>query len=355
MLDEPKPIRAGEELNVEALQAYLSELVPSLKGEIIVKQFPSGFSNLTYLLTIGEKEYVLRRPPFGANIKSAHDMEREFRVLKAVKKAYPNVPEPVHYCANEQIVGAEFYIMERVTGVILRQKAPKGLTLTTALMKNLSEATVDNLAAIHSINIKKSGLHEIGRPDGYVERQVEGWIGRYKNAETDHIPNMELAAEWMRSNMPTEYDVTLIHNDYKYDNLVLNPNDFSDIKAVLDWEMATVGDPMMDLGTSLAYWAEEDTPAALKTFSLTHLPGNLNRQEILERYAEKTGRSIEHGVFYYVYGCYKVGVICQQIYARYQKGLTKDARFALLLFVVQACAENAANAIKFGRVNRFQY
>jgi aminoglycoside phosphotransferase (APT) family kinase protein len=354
MIDEPKEIRQGEELDKSTLETYIKENLPELTGAVNILQFPSGFSNLTYLVSIGDKEYVLRKPPHGANIKSAHDMEREFRVISAIKPHYSRVPTPLIYCNNESIIGSEFYMMERVKGTILRQTPPKGIELTPSIMQKLSEATVDNLAEIHKIDIQKSGLIEIGKPEGYVKRQVEGWISRYKNAETDESAGMKLAEEWMLANLPKENAPSLIHNDYKYDNVVLNPTNFSEIKAVLDWEMATVGDPLMDLGTTLAYWAEKDTPPALKSFSLTSLEGNLSRQQVIERYSEHTGANIDDAVFYFVYGTYKVAVICQQIYARFKKGLTKDKRFGMLIFLVQACAENAENAIKYKRVNEFR-
>lgn len=348
-LDQAAEVRSGESLDLDQLGRYLKKHLPDYRGALEVRQFPSGFSNLTYLLRIGEQEVVLRRPPFGANIKSAHDMGREFKVLSLLKPIYPYVPAPLLYCGEEAVMGAPFYVMERVKGVILRSKPPQGLDLSPAMMRHISEKAVDHLAELHSLELK-NGLEELGKPEGYIERQVEGWIGRYYKAETDKIQHMDQTAEWLRHHMPTYDKPAFIHNDYKYDNLVLNPDDLTDILAVLDWEMATVGDPLMDLGTSLGYWSEANDPQALK-YGLNWLPGNLSREEVALRYAEKSGRDLNNLLFYYVFGLFKIGVIVQQIYARYKRGLTKDPRFAALIHVLNACADHAQKAIQLNRIS----
>jgi len=350
MIDQAQTVREGENLEMEKLKVYLKEHLEDFSGEIEISQFPSGYSNLTYLLKTGEKEYVLRRPPFGANIKSAHDMGREYKVLSALKPVYRQVPQPVHYCEDESVIGAPFYLMERVRGIILRNKPPQGMALTPELMRSISEAAVDNLADLHSLALQKSGLSQMGKPEGYVKRQVEGWTKRYFKAETDKIEGMDETARWMQENQPAESAVAFIHNDYKYDNLVLDPEDPRRIIAVLDWEMATVGDPLMDLGTSLGYWAEANDSPALKPFNLTWMPGNLSRQEVVERYARRRGMEVPDMLFYYVFGAFKIGVIVQQIYARYKKGFTQDPRFAGLIHVVHACAANAKKAIHSGKI-----
>ncbi|MFY0593134.1 phosphotransferase family protein [Roseivirga sp.] len=350
MIDQAQDIRTGEELDLVKLKGYLNTNLEGFGGAIEVSQFPSGFSNLTYLIKANNKEFVLRRPPFGANIKGGHDMGREFKVLSLLKPNYPNVPEPILYCQDESVLGAEFYMMERVKGVILRGRPPKGINLSEDLMKSISEAAIDNLAALHTMDLEAVGLSDFGKPEGYTTRQVEGWIKRYYHSETDKIPAMDEVAEWMKANMPDQAYVSFIHNDYKYDNLVLNPEKLNEITAVLDWEMSTVGNPLMDLGTSLAYWAQADDSDALKPFSLTWLPGNLNRSEFVDRYASKTGFNLTNKVFYYVFGAFKIGVIIQQIYARYKKGLTKDPRFAHLIYAVMACAENASKAIDSNKI-----
>jgi aminoglycoside phosphotransferase (APT) family kinase protein len=344
MLDQPALIRTGEELNNEKLAAYLNG--HGLAKEISIQQFPSGYSNLTYLIKTEKEEYILRRPPFGANIKSAHDMEREFNALSLLQKAgFAKVPEPILLCDDETIIGAKFYLMKRVNGVILRNRVPKGMTIEPTTFNQLSKSAIDQLVQLHQLDIKTTGLDQLGKPEGYVQRQVEGWTKRYFNAQTDDIASMNEAAEWMSKNIPVSTKASLIHNDYKYDNLVLNPDNLTEIKAILDWEMATVGDPLMDLGTTLAYWAEATDSEALKPFNLTWMPGNMTRNEVANYYAEKSQTKIDDIVFYYVFGSFKVGVICQQIYYRYKQGHTQDPRFASLIYVIKACGENARKAM----------
>jgi len=350
MIDRAKDIRQGEELDLNKLKSYLSEHLEGFSGVLELSQFPSGFSNLTYLLKAGDKEYVLRRPPFGANIKGGHDMSREFRVLSALDGVYSKSPKPVLFCDDHDVMGADFYMMERVKGVILRGRPPKNMDLKPELMRSISATTVDHLAELHLIDLEASGLSDFGKPNGYTTRQVEGWIGRYYKAETDQIPQMDEAAEWMQKHIPAQNYVSLIHNDYKYDNLVLNPEHLDEIIAVLDWEMATIGNPLMDLGTSLAYWAQASDSDVLKPFSLTWLPGNYTRAEFVARYGEKTGFDLSNQLFYYVFGAFKIGVIIQQIYARYKKGLTQDPRFANLIYAVKACGENAVRALENNRI-----
>ncbi|MGH7600307.1 MAG: phosphotransferase family protein, partial [bacterium] len=340
-LDQPQTIRVGEELSAAQLETYLKEQSPELRGSLLVQQFPSGYSNLTYFLQFGERELVLRRPPFGAKIKTAHDMAREYRILAGLINVYSKVPRPLLYCDDESIIGAPFYVMERVKGVILRAKPPAGISLPPELMRRLSESYINNLVAIHRVDYVKAGLRELGKPEGYIERQIRGWTQRYQNARTDNIPDIERAIEWLDANQPKEFGAALIHNDYKYDNLALDPENLSNIIAVLDWEMATIGDPLMDLGTALGYWIEPDDPPEMQMFGLTALPGNLNRAQLVELYSETSGREIPQIVFYYVYGLFKIAVIVQQIYHRYKQGLTQDKRFAPLIHVVRACGKMA--------------
>jgi len=347
MLDQPTQTRAGEELDSIKLQDYLRDKVPGFDQEISIKQFPGGYSNLTYSIQAGNHEYVLRRPPFGANIKSAHDMEREFTVLTKLQEAgFSKVPDAVHLCLDECVMGVKFYLMTRLKGVILRNRIPQDISVGEEIFKSLSKATIDQLVKLHQIDIHTSGLNALGKPEGYVQRQVEGWIKRYSNSQTDDIASMNEVAAWMQKNIPATSRSSFIHNDFKYDNLVLNPNDLTDIVAILDWEMATVGDPLMDLGTTLAYWAEASDPDALKPFNLTWMPGNFTRKEVVEYYQQQSGTPIDHIVFYYAFGAFKVGVICQQIYYRYKQGLTKDPRFASLIYVIKACGDNARRAIE---------
>ncbi len=352
-IDKAVAARDAEVPDNYKLKNYLASHLPGLEGELVIEQFPGGYSNLTFLLKVSGREYVLRKPPHGANIKSAHDMGREFNVLTALKPVYKPIASPILYCDDLTIIGSPFYIMERVRGIILRNRVPKGMELTPPIMKSISESAIDNLAALHSIDLDTTGLINLGKPEGYIQRQVEGWIKRYVAAETDNIEGMNKTAEWMQANKPDDAEPAFIHNDYKYDNLVLDPENLNKIIAVLDWEMATVGSPLMDLGTSLGYWGEATDSDALKPFNLTWLPGNLTREEVVNRYVAAKTIAVPDMVFYYVFGSFKIGVIVQQIYARYKKGLTSDARFASLLQVVQACAINAQHAIRFKRISNF--
>ena len=252
------------------------------------------------------------------------------------------------------MIGAAFYVMERVQGVILRAQPVKGIELSAGLMRRLSEAFVDNLIEIHDVDIQATALADLGVPQGYVKRQVEGWTKRYYNARTDEVAEVEHLATWLQDNLPPDSArSSLIHNDYKYDNLVLSPDDLSKVIAVLDWEMATIGDPLMDLGTSLGYWVESNDSVEWQKsgFVMTKLPGNLTRNEIVEYYARKSGRDITDPVFYYAYGLLKIAVIVQQIYFRYQQKLTHDPRFASLDQLVKACGQQAQRAIELGRID----
>ncbi|WP_020537217.1 phosphotransferase family protein [Lewinella cohaerens] len=354
MQDQTIDVRSGEKINIDTLSVYLKKHVPELTNIIEVRQFPGGFSNLTYLLRTNLGDWVLRRPPLGAKIKSAHDMAREYRVLEKMRTIYGRIPALIHLCEDETLFGYTFYIMERVEGVILRNKPPKGLDLSPPRMRAISEATIDNLALLHQINIESTGLSELGKPEGYVARQVSGWTKRYHNAQTDDIAVMEELANWMVQNQPADGYPGLIHNDYKYDNLVLDQAEPARILAVLDWEMATVGDTRMDLGTSLAYWSEapEAKVMQLAAGNLTWLPGNLTRMEVVERYQHTTGHQLDDILFYFVYGAFKIGVIVQQIYSRWKQGHSKDPRFGELIHAVHYFGNLARLAIEKDRISR---
>lgn len=350
-IDEPRQVRESEQLDASALEAYLKDAIPGAQGPLTIEQFPSGHSNLTYMLRLGERELVLRRPPFGAKIKSAHDMGREFKILSALQGVYGKVPAPLAWCQDESVLGAEFYVMERVRGVILRgMKQRDGMDPT--MMRRLSELLVDTLVELHAVDLEAAGLTDFGRPEGYVERQVHGWTKRWRGAQTDDVPTVEAVAAWLAENMPPEAGAALIHNDFKYDNVVLAPDGMDRVLAVLDWEMATVGDPLMDLGTSLGYWVTAEDPPHLRQlpFGPTVAPGNLTRAQVVERYAEASGRDVGHALFYYVYGVFKIAVIIQQIYARFRRGLTDDPRFAMFGVGVQILGQTAADALDRGRL-----
>ena len=351
--DEPRAVRAGEELDIAVLEPYLDGVLGGLEGPLSVQQFPSGHSNLTYCLAAGEREMVLRRPPFGAAVKSGHDMGREYRVLSGLIRVYDKVPRPLHFCEDESVIGAPFYLMERVRGIILRGTRPK-VQLPPDRMRACCESLVDNLVDIHAVDVEAAGLGQLGRPEGYVERQVTGWTRRYGNARTDDLPEMESVAGWLAQNMPPVAGSSLIHNDYKYDNVVLDAADPTRIVGVLDWEMATVGDPLMDLGTSLGYWIEagDADRLGMLPFGPTMIEGNLGRLEVAERYAQRSGRNLDHLLFYYVYAVFKIAVIIQQIYARFVRGHTQDPRFAMFGVGVKLLGETAARAIEVQRIDR---
>jgi len=352
IIDQATPIRQGEEVDSDALERYLRAKLPETAGPLEIAQFPRGFSNLTYLLRLGDQELVLRRPPFGAAIKSAHDMGREYHVLRALHPVYPKTPRPLLYCDDPAVIGAPFYIMERRRGVILRGQPPAALNLTPAVMRQIADAAIDNLTAIHAIDYAAAGLDDLGHPDGYVARQIDGWTKRYRAAQTDDLAALETLIDWLTTHQPPARGAALIHNDYKFDNLMLNPDDLTDIVAVLDWEMCTIGDPLLDLGTTLGYWIEPGDPPALQAMlGLTAAPGNFTRQEVVARYAAASGRPVDNPRFYYLYGVFKIAVIVQQIYARYRRGATQDARFAGLGAVVAACGQLGVAAVEQGRIS----
>ena len=346
--DETQSIRLGEELNLPALQEYLQNHLGNCTSPLDVTQFPGGSSNLTYLIRFGDFEVVLRRPPFGNQVKSAHDMGREYKVLDRLSQVYAPAPRPLAYCEDEEVLGAPFYLMEYRRGVILRHQVSEGLNLDAATMKGLSESFLDNLVSLHSIDYEAAGLGDLGRPDGYVRRQVEGWAKRYSSARTDDSPELEPIVRWLDERIPAESGAALIHNDYKYDNLLLNPQNLTQIIGVLDWEMCTIGDPLMDLGTVLSYWVEAGDSQArlLKATGPTALPGNLTRRQIATRYAEKTGRDVSNMHFYYCFGLFKLAVIVQQIYARYVRGHTRDERFSRLNEWVAVLHETANGVLE---------
>lgn len=332
-LDEASPVRDGESLDAGRLGDYLAAQLPDFRPPLTIRQFPSGFSNLTYLIAAGPREYVLRRPPFGTRPKSGHDMGREFRMLSALQGVFQESPRPVHHCGDESVIGVPFYLVERIRGIILRRDYPPGLAATPALVRAQQHALIDTLARLHAIDHRARGLAEFGRAEGYVRRQVEGWSARYASARTGDAADAEGVAAWLASAMPVECGaVSLIHNDYKLDNVVFDDASPQRLVGVLDWEMATIGDPWMDLGCSLAYWIEAgDPPDLLATRMLpTQLPGSLTRAEVVERYAAARQLPEPDFRFYRVFGLFRLAVIVQQIYFRYFHAQTRDARFAAL-------------------------
>ena len=352
MSRDTKPIRPGEELDEAALQAFLRENLGVPNLEIEISQFPAGSSNLTYCIKIGAEEYVLRRPPFGNQVKSAHDMSREFNVLSKLSKVYAPAPTPLIYCADAAVIGSEFYLMQRRSGLIIRGKSPAILENSPPLQRKVCESFVENLANLHALDYRKIDLGDLGKPDGYARRQVEGWTKRYFDAETERHAELEKTIEWLNENIPASNGASLVHNDYKFDNVMLDPENLTEIVAVLDWEMTTVGEPLMDLGTTLGYWMSKEAGGEMLSmpFNPRVLMENVSRKELVEIYAEKSGRDVSGMLFYYAFGTFKIAVIAQQIYFRFRQGYTRDKRFATFNHFVAALGKIALQAIETERI-----
>lgn len=330
-MSETIRVREGEGFAPEAVERHLRDHIDGLpEGELEVRQFPSGASNLTYLLKVGEWEGVLRRPPFGPVPPKAHDMGRESGLLARLHEAYPLAPKPYFFCEDESVIGAPFYVMERRRGVVIDDSFPDGIEPEGDLCRGISETVVDTLVELHAVDPHEAGLGDLGRPEGFLDRQVKGWIRRYDEAKTDEIEEVGPLTRWLSENVPESPEPTIIHNDYKLNNLVLNPDDLTEVRAVLDWEMATVGDPLFDLAVSLSYWTEPDDGEDLKAVmpTVTSTPGFMTRRELMDRYAQRSGRDLSAMHWYLVFGYFKLAVILQQIYARWEKGQTQDERFA---------------------------
>ena len=326
-------VRKEEALNHDNLKQFLfeNELINDIKNELQIRRFAGGLSNLTYLLRIEKKEYVLRRPPFGA-VKRGHDMGREFKVLSKLHSEFNKIPR-VHVLAkDESIIGSSFYIMDKAEGIILNLPEAKKRNIKKNEFKTISNTWLNTFIQLHQVDYKAAELEDLGKPTGYVERQISNWTKQYDNAKTDTIPESEYVIKWLQSNQPREYSHSLIHNDFKYDNVMFKNDSWNEIGTILDWEMCTLGDPLMDLGTSLSYWVTESDLDPLKKglASPTMLKGNPKRLDIVEMYSEKSGKTINNLVFYYVYGLFKLAVIVQQIFYRYHQGHTTDKRFANL-------------------------
>ena len=358
MISETRPPRPGEELDRTKLADFLRSRGLGVRS-FEIEQFPAGSSNLTYLVTTDTDEFVLRRPPFGNTIKSAHDMQREFDVLSKLSAVYAPAPKPMLFCDDESVIGSEFYLMERRHGLIIRGRVPRfaardvskgssDLNTSLEFRMHVCRNFIQTLADLHSLDYETAGLDDLGHPDGYNRRQVQGWTKRYFAAKTHEHAELESTIKWLNKNIPTESGASLIHNDYKFDNVMLDPEDLTRIIAVLDWEMVTIGDPLMDLGTSLGYWMSpaEGEDMLNMPFNPRVLMENISRSDIAEMYAVASGRDITNILYYYIFGLFKIAVICQQIYARYVKGFTKDERFAGFGTLVDSLGRFAAKAIE---------
>jgi len=319
-------VREGEQIDAGALAAYLEGKLPGAEYGVTVRQFPGGHSNLTYLLQAGGCEYVLRRPPLGPVAPKAHDMAREYNVLGAVHPFFPQAPRVFLLCEDSAVIGAVFFVMERRRGLVLRREVPAEYAADAEFGARVSAAFVDCLAALHAVDVSRVML---GKPDGFLLRQVNGWAERWLRAQTDALPEMEQLIAWLRARLPASPAPTLVHNDYKLDNLMLDAANPARVEAVLDWEMATAGDPLVDLGCVMCYWPEASDPAVRRDAlsAITTLPGWHTRAQLVDRYARLTGRDVSALGYYEVFGIFKIAVVLQQIYFRYHRGQTRDARF----------------------------
>lgn len=352
------PMRAGDALDAASLVVWLHARAPELLGDqrtpITIRQFGGGFSNLTYLVEGGARPFVLRRPPHGVSGGIAHDVLRESRVLLALHAAGVPVPHVLAACDDASVLGAPFVLMEYADGVILRQAPPPDVTFDARVAEGVARMFVHQLASLHALDVHAIGLGVLHRGEGYVARQIEGWRRRWEQAQTCAVPSIDAVADWLAANAPDDSGVSLLHNDFKYDNLVLDPHDLTRVRAILDWEMATVGCPLMDLGTSLAYWVEPHDPPLLRALGLgiTALPGNPTREQLVAAYEAASGRTVPRPVFYYAFGVFKLAVVAQQIVARYERGLTSDPRFARLGEAVVLLGASAEQALGTGRLGR---
>ena len=345
MHSDSAPVRFGEELNLASLANWLCGKIEGAHRGITVEQFPNGHSNLTYLLRIEDREYVLRRGPLGPVAPKAHDMAREFRVLQMVHPHFPEAPDVFHLCEDPAVLGGVFFLMERRHGLILRDDVPPELAKAPNLGAPVSEAFVDSLIRLHAIDVSKTGLVALGKPEGFLERQVLGWADRWNRAKTDEMPKMDRVIRWLVDQRPISPDPTLVHNDYKLDNVMLRDGSVDRIEAVLDWEMATVGDPLADLGLTLCYWVWAAAPQlrASELPAFRSQPGWYTRDQFVQRYAEGTGRDLSHIGYYEVLGVFKLAVILQQIYHRFRRGQTQDTRFQNFDERVRGLVELAAS------------
>lgn len=344
-------VRAGEEVDLVALDDYLrthltgNDPAPPIK----IEQFPGGHSNLTYLIRYGDQEFVLRRPPVGPVAPTAHDMPREYKLLSVINPHFPLAPKPVLLCEDTSVIGVPFYLMERRRGFIVRFKVPEKIGANLELRRQVSDSVVATLVALHAVDIRATGIVSIGKPAGLVARQVHGWTKRWHGSRTGELAEMDQVIQWLVDRIPPESaNATIVHNDFKLDNIMLAETDPARVVAVLDWEMCTVGDPLIDVGLLLTYWTmrgakgtqgEADRNSSLR--AVTNGPGWLTRAEIIERYAATTGRDLSCIMFYETFARFKVAVIIQQIYFRYVQGQTRDERFRNFDSLVRELAHEA--------------
>jgi len=322
-----REVRAEDTIDIPALSKWLGS--HGVQGTPEIKQFSGGASNLTYLLRYPERDLILRRPPAGHKAKSAHDMRREHFIQSKLKPVFDYVPEMIAFCEDESVIGSEFYVMQRLEGTILRSHLPAGFVANNAETTKLCRDVIDVLAQLHAVDPVAAGLGELSRGAGYVRRQVEGWSDRYRKARTWNVPPFAWVMDWLAANQPDDVRSCVIHNDYRFDNVVLQAQEPHKILGVLDWEMATIGDPLMDVGGALAYWVQADDDLVFRKLRRqpTHVPGMLTRAEVVEYYCDRAGLSPENWAFYEVFGLFRLAVIAQQIYYRYHHKQTRNPAF----------------------------
>lgn len=348
-------VRPDEQLNQTALAHYLADKGPILNianpTEFALRQFGGGMANLTYLLHFEERDLVLRRPPLGPVAKSAHDMSREYNVLSRLWQTFQPAPRAYLLCEDEAILGAPFFIMERREGIVVRRHLPQPFKNQTAPVA-ISHALVDALADLHQVNYQAIGLGELGKPEGFISRQIEGWYKRWHKAKHTDVPAMDEMYQWLIDNKPPSTHYSLIHNDYKLDNAMLNPADPGQLVAIFDWDMCTLGNPLSDLGALLTYWTDKDDPPYMQMLAATFMPTGqnfLSRAQLVEQYAQRTGFDVSNIHYYHALGLYRLTVIIAQIYIRYVRGQTQDARFASLGEMIPLLAQAAQDVAMNGR------
>lgn len=348
MIPEPKhetiAVRPDERFDEAAVADYLAGHLPGSDQPLRVRQFGGGAANLTYELDYGEHVYVLRRPPLGPVAPKSHDMAREHAVLSRIYEVYEPAPRSFLLCEDESLIGAPFFVMERRYGLVVRRQMPESYAAMPEAARDLGEALVDGLAQLHGVDYEALGLGDLGKPAGFVERQVQGWFGRWEKAKAEEVPAMDVSHQWLTDNLPPDSAPALIHNDYKLDNTMFAVDDPGRLVAVFDWDMATLGDPLSDLGTLLTYWIDDDDPEEVRAFSpMPHdAAGFPSRDHLVERYARASGRDVSGIGFYHVLGLYRVAVILAQIHIRWLRGQTRDERFAGLGDLVKLVAASAA-------------
>jgi aminoglycoside phosphotransferase (APT) family kinase protein len=315
-----------------ALERYLAEHLPGADGPLSAERIIAGHSNETFLITRGSQVWVLRRPPLGPLLPTAHDVLREYRVLSALAGTAAPVPQPVLACEDTSVIGAPFYLMERVQGIVIRDTLPP-FADTPAVRRELGLALVDVLATLHSVDWRAAGLEGFGKPEGYLERQIRRWLGQLEGARSRDIPELDQVSAWLREHLPESPPATIVHGDFRMDNVMYASELPVRVVAILDWEMSTLGDPLADLGYMLSFWRQADDPEpefASSAWRLSEAEGFPTRQEMAERYAEKTGRRITDMAFYQALAIWKLAILLEGSYKRHLAGTTDDPFFALL-------------------------